>query len=82
MQFVSLCLKTAFGTDQRCKMEGMKRNVERDKPPSTVDDRHVTDLLAEHTERKIENMSEATERLSRLSPAPNLTEALRQITER
>lgn len=82
MQFMSYCLKTAFGTDERCKMEDRKQHVEQDQEPQAIEDSHVTNVLAEHTERKIEHMSEATERLSRLSPAPNLTEALRQITER
>jgi hypothetical protein len=42
-------------------------------------ERHMTDKIAEHTERKIDEMNAATRRLNELQPAANLTEAMRQV---
>lgn len=68
-EMISTVLKTAFGTDQHCRMDG-----------HSLDTHHTTEVLAEHTEKKIDRMNAATERLARLDPARNLTEAMRQIT--
>lgn len=45
-------------------------------------DGHITEALASHAEQKIERMNAATERLSRVNPAANLSEALQQLIHR
>jgi hypothetical protein len=41
--------------------------------------RRSTEIIASHTERKIDAMNAATERLASLTPASNVTEALQQL---
>lgn len=73
---IAAMLKAAFGTDERCKMEGKRVYDAQRKPTGS----HVTHVLAERAERSIGEFDEAATRLSRLSPAANLTDALGQLT--
>lgn len=60
-------LRSLFGTD--AEMEH----------PRT---RETTDALLEDVEKKIDRMSQSSERLTAFLPAGNLNEALQQITTR
>jgi hypothetical protein len=68
-QLMRAVFRTVWGTDAECQM-GIVR----------VDDSHITQRLAEHADKKIDEMNAATERLARLQPAANLEEAMRQLT--
>lgn len=68
--------KALWGTDAQCQNEAaaMQKGSKKDG--------HITEALASHAEQKIERMNAATERLSRVNPAANLSEALQQLIHR
>lgn len=73
----------AYGTDERAKCEWSNPMNEEEpkpkKPPAHKDGAHITEVLATRAEHKIDHLNEATKRLSELSPAANLTEAIEQL---
>lgn len=77
-EFMQAVLKAVYGTDEHCRMESREIMSKKPTPPNG----HATEKLAELTERKIEGMKKATERLSELSAAGNLSEAVDQIVWR
>jgi hypothetical protein len=77
LQYLRECLKMAFGTDERCRKEPVSNLTlgnKAEKKPS-----HMTDVLADNAERKIDRMNAATNRLANLRPADNVDEAIRQL---
>ena len=74
-RMVQAVLKMAFGTDERCELEDVMKET------SGPQHSHETVSRASSTEKNIERMNAATDRLARLRPAANLHEALEQLTQ-